>query len=143
MGVLFKEIEHIIDRQYAAEQAFLAEYAAGSYTIENPYVKLNPYLIAPLTALVMFEAEKPAFAKVTVKGKEKAGDYTYRPASDRIHMVLPVYGLYPEYENTVVIELSTGEKKELKIQTEAGRKNCTSQPASRPHRSILKTMSCL
>src|SRR5699024_2420998 len=61
----------------------------------------------------------PAFAKVTVKGKEKAGDYTYRPASDRIHMVLPVYGRYPEYENTVVIELSTGEKKELKIQTEA------------------------
>ena len=40
MGVLFKEIEHIIDRQYAAEQAFLAEYAAGSYTIENPYVCL-------------------------------------------------------------------------------------------------------
>lgn len=118
MGVLFKEIDHIIDRQYAAEQAFLAEYKKESHTIENPYVIVNPYLIAPLTALVMFEAEKPAFAKVTVKGKEAAGDYMYRPASDMIHMVLPIYGLYPEYENTVVIELSTGETKELKIQTE-------------------------
>ena len=119
MGVLFKEIEHIIDRQDKAEQAFLAEYKKGSYTIEHPYVVVNPYLIAPLTALVMFEAEKPAFAKVTVKGKEAAGDYMYRPASDMYHMVLPIYGLYPEYENTVVIELSTGETKELKIQTEA------------------------
>ena len=118
MGVLFKEIDHIIERQYAAEEAFLAEYKKGSYTIDHPYVVVNPYIIAPLTALVMFEAAKPAFAKVTVKGKEAAGDYMYRPASDGIHMVLPIYGLYPEYENTVVIELSTGETKELKIQTE-------------------------
>ncbi|MGI5948213.1 MAG: aryl-sulfate sulfotransferase [Lachnospiraceae bacterium] len=119
MGVLFKEIDHIIERQYAAEQAFLADYKKEPHTIENPFVVVNPYIIAPLTALVMFEAEKPAFAKVTVKGKEAAGDYMYRPASDMHHMVLPIYGLYPEYENTVVIELSTGETKELKIQTEA------------------------
>jgi len=82
MGVLFKEIEHIIDRQDKAEQAFLAEYKKGSYTIEHPYVVVNPYLIAPLTALVMFEAEKPAFAKVTVKGKEVShGTPDLRPVS--------------------------------------------------------------
>ena len=45
MGVLFKEVEHIIDRQYQAEQEFLAEYAKEKHTIANPYVKLNPYLI--------------------------------------------------------------------------------------------------
>lgn len=47
MGVLYKEIEHIIDRQYHAEEAFLAEYEKGNYTIENPYVVVNPYLVAP------------------------------------------------------------------------------------------------
>lgn len=119
MGVLFKEVEHIIDAQYRAEQAFLEEYRQEKHTISNPYVKLNPYLIAPLTALVMFENEKPAFAKVTVKGKEAAGDMMYRPASDSIHMVLPIYGLYADYENTVEIELSTGEKTVLSIRTEA------------------------
>ena len=119
MGVLYKEVDHIIHRQYKAEQEFLAEYAKEAHTIENPYVKLNPYLIAPLTALVMFENEKPAFAKVTVKGKEAAGDMMYRPVSDSIHMVLPILGLYPDYENTVVIELSTGESTTLKIKTEA------------------------
>ena len=90
MGVLYKEVDHIIHRQYKAEQEFLAEYAKERHTIANPYVKLNPYLIAPLTALVMFENEKPAFAKVTVKGKEAAGDMMYRPVSDSIHMVLPI-----------------------------------------------------
>ena len=70
MGVDFRNVEHIIKRQYKAEQEFLNEYAQEKHTIANPYVKLNPYLIAPLTALVMFENEKPAFAKVTVKGKE-------------------------------------------------------------------------
>ena len=78
MGVLYKEVKHIIDQQYEAESKFLEEYGKESHTIANPYVVLNPYLIAPLTALVMFENEKPAFAKVTVKGKEAAGDYMYR-----------------------------------------------------------------
>ena len=66
MGVLYKEVDHIIHRQYKAEQEFLAEYGREKHTIANPYVKLNPYLIAPQAALVMFEDEKPAFAKVTV-----------------------------------------------------------------------------
>ena len=57
MGVLFKEVEHIIDRQYRAEQEFLAEYAKEKHTIANPYVKLNPYLIAPLTSSV--PAQRP------------------------------------------------------------------------------------
>ena len=123
MAALFKEIEHIIDIQYKAEQAFLAEYEAETYTIENPYVKLNPYVVAPLTAIVMFETEKTAFAKVTVKGKEEAGDMMYRPVTDGKKMVLPIYGLYADYENTVVIELSTGETKTLTIKTEeAGKK---------------------
>ena len=118
MGVLYKEVKHIIDQQYEAESKFLEEYGKECHTIANPFVVLNPYLIAPLTALVMFESEKPAFAKVTVKGKEAAGDYMYRPKSDARKMVLPIYGLYEDYENTVVIELSTGETATLKIVTE-------------------------
>lgn len=118
MASVFKKVEHIIERQYKAEQEFLKEYEAGVYTIDHPYVRLNPYLIAPLTAIVMFETEKAAFAKVTVKGKETAGDMMYRPVSDSHKMVIPVYGLYPGYANTVVIELSTGESKTLTIETE-------------------------
>ena len=81
MGVLYKEVKHIIDQQYEAESKFLEEYGKESHTIANPFVVLNPYLIAPLTALVMFESEKPAFAKVTVKGK--GGGRLYVPPEIR------------------------------------------------------------
>ena len=69
MGVLFKEIDHIIERQYAAEEAFLAEYKKGSYTIDHPYVVVNPYIIAPLTALVMFEAANLPLPRLRLRGK--------------------------------------------------------------------------
>lgn len=117
MSVALKQIPHIIDEQYAAEQAMLAEIGSGHYTLETPYVKLNPYLIAPLTALVYFKTPEPTEAALLVKGKEKAGDmgFSYPKATEHY---LPVYGLYPDYANEVEITLGNGEKKSLTIQTE-------------------------
>jgi hypothetical protein len=48
----------LVDRQNEAEKAMLAEFRAGNYTLENPLVKLNPYFINPLAAVVMFTTEK-------------------------------------------------------------------------------------
>lgn len=41
MGVLYKEVKHIIDQQYEAESRFLEEYKKESHTIANPFVVLN------------------------------------------------------------------------------------------------------
>lgn len=117
MTVKFKKFDHIITQQYQAEQAFLAEYEQGDYTFENPYVKLNPYLIAPLTALVMFKTEEPVAVTVTVKGKEAAGDISADFPATTDH-VIPVLGLYADYANQVELLLSNGKKTVLTIQTE-------------------------
>lgn len=117
MSVQFKEFEHIITQQYKAEQEFLEEYKKGEYTFEKPYVKLNPYLIAPLTALVMFKTQEPTKVSITVKGKEKAGDISFEFPENVDHM-LPVYGLYADYENSVELTLANGEKNVLTIKTE-------------------------
>ncbi len=113
----YERIPHIIERQYAAEQAFLAEFEAGNYTLTNPLVKLNPYEFAPLTAVVMFETPAASEATITVLGKEVEGNITHRFPSTKKH-ILPIYGLYADYENTVEIVLSNGEKATVKIQTE-------------------------
>lgn len=42
----------------------------------------------------------------------------YRPVSDTKNHVIPVYGLYEDYENTVIVTLSTGEETVLRIRTE-------------------------
>ena len=50
MSVKVKKFDHLMTEQLQAETTFLAEYRQGSYSFDKPYVKLNPYLIAPLTA---------------------------------------------------------------------------------------------
>ena len=113
----YERIPHIIERQYAAEQTFLAEFEAGNYTLTNPLVKLNPYEFCPLTAVVMFETPAASEATITVLGKEVEGNITHRFPATKKH-ILPIYGLYADYENTVEIVLSNGEKATVKIQTE-------------------------
>jgi len=46
-----KMVNHIINVQDEAEKEFLKEYETGDFTFQNPYIKLNPYIIAPLTPL--------------------------------------------------------------------------------------------
>lgn len=117
MSIAVKKIPHIIDEQFAAEQNMLEECRAGAYTLEAPYVKLNPYLIAPLAALVHFTTPEATEAAVFVKGRETAGDmrFTFPAATEHY---LPVFGLYPDAANQVEITLGTGAKKSLVIQTE-------------------------
>ena len=116
MSVKTKEFEHLITEQYHAEEAFLAEYGKGNYSFASPYVKLNPYLIAPLTALILFRTAEATGVKVTVKGKESAGDISFQfgPATEH---VVPVYGLYAGRENSVELELSSGEKNIITLET--------------------------
>lgn len=117
MNVKFKQFDHIITEQYQAEQAFLSEYQQGEYTFANPFVKLNPYLIAPLAALVMFKTAEPTTIAITVKGKEKAGDISFKFPEATEHMI-PVYGLYADYANQVELVLGNGEANILTLQTD-------------------------
>ena len=72
MAVKYEFSEHIIDRQYKAEQEMLAEFEAGNYTLENPLVKYNVYGINPLSAVVCFKTEEEVAITVTVLGKKTA-----------------------------------------------------------------------
>lgn len=117
MTVKYQVISHIIDRQYEAEQAFLAEFAAGDYTIKNPLVKLNPYFYCPLTAVILFRTPVVTEVTVTVLGQESAGNISHTFPAEKEHIV-PVYGLYPDYANQVVIRTASGLVQTIVIQTE-------------------------
>lgn len=109
--------EHIIHQQKANEEAFLAELANGDYTLANPLVKLNPYIICPLSAMILFKTPRPEEVTIIVKGKEPAGDIVHRFPAAYDH-VLPVYGLYAGYDNTVEIVLQDGTKNSVTITTD-------------------------
>lgn len=108
---------HIITRQNELEQAFLTEFEAGNYTLSNPLVKLNPYDICPLTAMILFKTPVATEVTITVKGKQQPGDITYTFPANTKH-ILPIYGLYAGYDNTVELNLSNGKRNSITITTE-------------------------
>lgn len=115
--IKYTKKEHIIHQQKANEEAFLAELANGDYTLANPLVKLNPYIICPLSAMILFKTPRPEEVTIIVKGKEPAGDIVHRFPAAYDH-VLPVYGLYACYDNTVEIVLQDGTKNSVTITTD-------------------------
>ena len=71
-----KTIEHFIDQQAAAEQEFMESFHREHRSFENPLVTVNPYGIAPLTAVIAFFTEEKVSVSITVKGME-AVSYTH------------------------------------------------------------------
>ncbi len=92
------------------------DFDSKGYTFDNPKVLLNPYKVSPLTALVMFETENDCSVKITIKGKDDLTTYTNTFSKAKSHYI-PVYGLYADYENKVILECGTN-KKELTIKTD-------------------------
>lgn len=69
-------------------------------------VYMNPYEVAPLTALIMNGGYNLSNVSVTVKGKGDKGipiSYTVSDNKVRQHGGIPVWGLYPDYVNTVEV----------------------------------------
>ncbi|MGF6907900.1 aryl-sulfate sulfotransferase [Fusobacterium sp. PH5-44] len=97
--------------------------ANGNYTLESPFVISNPYGLSPLTAVVIFNTTDETTVSVKVKGNDESTDIVHKyDTSSKKHMV-PVYGLYANKENEIVIETTTKDGKTatntIKIKTEA------------------------
>ena len=86
------------------------------YDINNPNIIVNPYGNSPLTALVMFTSNDYSEVSITIRGKYD-NDINYSFAKDKYHLI-PIYGLYPDYENTVIIRCE-GIEKVINIKTDA------------------------
>ena len=110
----YTRLEHLIPKQARAEKEMLEEFEKGNYTLENPMVKYNAYFINPLSAVVLFKTEEEVAVTVRVLGKTKEATIAHTFPKAKTH-ILPVLGLYSDYENTIEIEAYRGHKTTLKI----------------------------
>ncbi|MCD8023458.1 MAG: aryl-sulfate sulfotransferase, partial [Lachnospiraceae bacterium] len=111
------------EQTQAISDAIVAEVENNGYTFDNPLVIQNPYQNTPLTAVVAFATEEECEVRVTVKGKSEAQDITDIIDAASLHIV-PVLGLYADYDNEVVLELldadgNVTDTRTLTITTEA------------------------
>lgn len=86
-----------------------------NYTLNNPHIILNPYGNCPLSAIIVFQTKDLTTPSITIKGKNGNDlSHTYTPS--KVH-ILPIYGLYADYENKIIINVS-GKQKEISIKTD-------------------------
>lgn len=113
---LLKDEKSLITLQSEYENNFKIK----GYTIDNPNVILDPYKASPLTALIIFETQYDVTPTVTIVGKDKNTTITHTFKSSKKHY-LPIYGLYPDKENEVIIKYTENNKeinKTIKIKTD-------------------------
>src|SRR5690625_671490 len=111
-----------IEELTAIEKEIKKEWKANTYTLNSPLIVVNPYEIAPLSALVLFETEEPVSVTYYVEGKTE--EVTIPNTIEEFNTVheLPVLGLYAGTSNNVHIELEdedgniTGQQ--IQIETE-------------------------
>ena len=100
----------------SSEQAILEQnIVAEGYTIDSPNVILNPYGNAPLSAVVAFETDELVRPTVKIIGKDVKTTIEFTFDISKEH-ILPIYGLYPDFNNTVVVTFD-GTIKEISIHT--------------------------
>ncbi|MFD1472742.1 aryl-sulfate sulfotransferase [Companilactobacillus mishanensis] len=103
-----------------------AEYqeivAEGNHSLDDPYIKVNPYGTSPLSALVIFDTMQEAKISYTVQGESKDTSISNAVNSDysMTHQV-PVVGLYSDKTNKVTLDIEykdgTTASKEITVKT--------------------------
>ena len=101
----------------ALQTSYEEGFTTAGYTLDNPNIIVNPYGNSPLTALVMFETEEEVAPEVTIVGKDDLSTYEHTFEKSKIHY-LPIYGLYADYTNEVIIKCGDV-RKTVEIKTEA------------------------
>ena len=89
----------------------------GTYTAESPYIVVNPFEIAPLTALIMFNTDTPVEVSTTVVGRISETSISNTVKGYNTKHEIPVIGLY-NGDNTVIISLKnelTGEEESYTV----------------------------
>lgn len=78
-------------------------------------IVVNPYGIAPLTAIIKNGGFLLSDVKVTIKAKSGGVDLSYTPSDAQIKLYggIPVFGLYADYKNTIVVEYKKFHKNKL------------------------------
>lgn len=114
-----KEIDNkelLIEKQSLINDEIKNEINNKKYTIDNPYIKLNPYNISPLTALLYFESDIEEEVTIEIEGKDDLSIYTNTFDKTKYHYI-PILGLYSNKENNIKIIIEEEVIKEIKITT--------------------------
>lgn len=113
---LYTAIVSTIEEQDLIDQELQMEAETG-YSFEDPFVVVDPYGMAPLSALVIFDTDSDQAVTMTVKGHDFKDNIIASFEAEKRHL-LPVAGLYAGQETDIELRLADGRTKTLSITTD-------------------------
>jgi arylsulfate sulfotransferase len=108
----------ILAWQSQRETDIIADYSQGTYSLEEPYILLDPYEMNPCSAIIIFENDSAGDITVTIKGDDDFSTIQYTKTNISTHVEVPVIGLYAGRDNEVVLTDVDGHTARCIIQTE-------------------------
>ncbi len=108
--VTYKYEEHLIRQQDRKEKEFLKAFEDAAPKLEEAHVVVNPYIVNPLAAVIMFKTASKEAPTMTIHGKRYSREdivHTFEAATSH---VLPVIGLYEGIETKVTIKVGSASK---------------------------------
>lgn len=105
------------------EQEINRTFSEAKYPFEKPGIIVDPYGMTPLCAYVFFYTKEECRVRFHVQGKTPDASITSLVRQPCQWHRVPVYGLYPDMENVVSLELLDAQDKvmaenEIRIRTE-------------------------
>ena len=128
---IYDELGKIIDEQDSTISKIKEASKNANYNFANPYVLVNPFGLNPCSAIMVFTTEEPF--KVDVEINDRPVGTT---EASSLH-IIPIYGLYENNYNHVVLTLEDGSRHEETIQTEDVYSNIKIEKTDRPANSTL------
>lgn len=88
----------------AKELYFKDVFSQKKYSIHMPLVIINPYRIAPLTAIVLFNTKSNCSIRYTICGMNGGKDLVHKIWEPTKEHRIPIVGLYPNARNKIIID---------------------------------------
>ena len=92
-------IINIVNNQYDINKKLNTISNDNNYTINNPYIELNPYKISPLSAVIIFNTNNEKEIELYINGKKET-----KMELSKKH-IIPVYGLKEDYDNKIELKM--------------------------------------
>ncbi len=116
------EFLSLMEQQSKIREDIANTYDRKKYTFNDPLVIVNPFKVAPLTALIMFDTSEEAEISVFIKGKDDFSNIEKTFEGYNTTHQIPILGLYSNKSNEVTLTMKNKNgvktKKTLSVITE-------------------------
>lgn len=102
-------MKELMKQQQLRREAIQQAYSKEVYTIENPFIILNPYEVCPLSGLMMFFLKQPATLILEIH--DQTSVYQFNQG----HHEIPLLGLKPNTNNKVIVKMMSLEMSSTKV----------------------------